>query len=235
MNCRFLLCGATLCHIVLGPRRACYIDINRARRHDGRQSVLLPYWLLFGFCALGSLITYRATGANSRSLAYLTIIGVAICLMIGLRYQVGGDWFGYVRIFKRIELAGFFGSIGSSDPGYILANWLSAQMGGGLWLADLLCAMIFTAGLISFCSRQPNPWLALAVAVPYLIIVVAMGYTRQAVAIGLIMVGLSAKGETTLLRMALFVTLAATFHKSAIVVLPLFLPWPGRPIAFSLR
>ena len=183
---------------------------------------MLPYWLLFGICALGSLITYRATKANSRSLVYLTIIGVAICLMIGLRYQVGGDWFGYVRIFKRIELAGFFGSIGSSDPGYILVNWLSAQIGGGLWLADLLCAIIFTTGLMNFCSRQPSPWLALVVAVPYLIIVVAMGYTRQAVAIGLIMFGLSARGETTLLRMAFFVTLAATFHKSAIVVLPLF-------------
>ena len=183
---------------------------------------MLPYWLLFGICALGSLITYRATGANSRSLVYLTIIGVAICLMIGLRYHVGGDWFGYVRIFKRIELAGFFGSIGSSDPGYILINWLSAKMGGGLWLTDLLCAIIFTTGLIRFCWRQTSPWLALVVAVPYLIIVVAMGYTRQAAAIGLIMFGLSAKGETTLLRMLFLVSLAAAFHKTAIVVLPLF-------------
>jgi hypothetical protein len=211
-----------LCHIVLGPRRACYIGISQAGRHGRRQSVLLPYWLLFGICALGSLITYRSTRADSRSLVYLTIVAIAICLLIGLRDRVGGDWYAYVRIFKRIELAGFFGSIGSSDPGYILINWLSAQMGGGLWLADLLCAVIFTAGLISFCSRQPSPWLALVVAVPYLIIVVAMGYTRQATAIGLVMFGLSARGETTLLRMTFFVTMAATFHKTAIVVLPLF-------------
>ena len=141
--------------------------------------------------------------------------------MIGLRYQVGGDWFGYIRIFKRIELVGFLGSIGRTDPGYIALNWLAGQLGGSLWLADSFCAVIFTAGLVSFSSNQPNPWLSLVVAVPYLIIVVAMGYTRQAVAIGLIMFALSSRGYVSLLRVAVFVLLAASFHKTAVIVFPI--------------
>ena len=182
---------------------------------------MFPYWLLFGICALGALVTHRPRRAESTTQVYLAFIGLAIFLMIGLRDQVGGDWFSYVNLVKRVELVGFFGSIGKTDPGYVALNWVAGQMGGGLWLVDLFCAGIFTAGLISFCSNQPNPWLALVVAVPYLIIVVAMGYTRQAVAIGLVMFALSARRYVSLMRVAVFVALAAAFHKTAIIAFPL--------------
>ena len=36
-----------------------------------------------------------------------------------------------------------------------------------------------------FVRRQPMPWLGLLVAIPYLVIVVGMGYSRQAIALGL--------------------------------------------------
>jgi hypothetical protein len=60
-----------------------------------------------------------------------------------------------------------------------------------------------------------------AVAVPYLIIVVAMGYTRQAVAIGIILAGLSITDRKSLGRFAIYIVFAAAFHKSAVIVLPL--------------
>jgi hypothetical protein len=64
------------------------------------------------------------------------------------------------------------------------------------------------------------------VAVPYLIIVVAMGYTRQAAAIGFILAALASldRSEITLssmVRLAFYVFGAVIFHKSAIIVLPL--------------
>ena len=50
-------------------------------------------------------------------------------------------------------------------------------------------AVPFTYGLFRICRQQPNPWLALVVATPFLIIVVGMGYTRQAAAMGFLMIG----------------------------------------------
>ncbi len=109
-----------------------------------------------------------------------------------------------------------------ADPGYYLINivvqWFDAQ----LWVVNAVCALIFAWGLMRFCEAQERPWLAAVVAVPYLVIVVAMGYTRQAVAIAVIMAGLASyihKGS--LLRFAAYVALAATFHKTAVVALPL--------------
>jgi hypothetical protein len=52
--------------------------------------------------------------------------------------------------------------------------------------------------------------------------VVAMGYTRQGVSIGLIMAGLAAYSRHgSVLRFAAYVAIAATFHKTAVVALPL--------------
>jgi len=54
------------------------------------------------------------------------------------------------------------------------------------------------------------------------VIVVAMGYSRQAVAIGIVMAGLAALANgASLVRFAVYVAVAALFHKTAVVVLPL--------------
>ncbi len=85
-----------------------------------------------------------------------------------------------------------------------------------------MCGAIFTWGLLRFCRAQPDPWLAFAIAIPYLVIVVAMGYTRQAVALGILMAGLAAfqRGGSTI-RFAVYVAVAALFHKTAVVAFPL--------------
>jgi EpsG family len=108
------------------------------------------------------------------------------------------------------------------DPGYQLLSWTVRRMGIEIWLVNLVCGTIFAWGLLRFAKVQPNPWLAILVAVPYLVTVVAMGYTRQATAIGILMAGLAAvhQGATTL-RFAFYVLAAALFHKTAVVVLPL--------------
>ena len=109
-----------------------------------------------------------------------------------------------------------------SDPGYMLINWLSLNLGTDIWLVNLISAMVFTWGLARFAREQPNPWLAIVIAVPYLVIVVAMGYTRQAVAIGIILAGLArVHHHQSMVKFGLYVLFAATFHKSAVIILPL--------------
>jgi hypothetical protein len=64
--------------------------------------------------------------------------------------------------------------------------------------------------------------LSLLLAIPYLIVVVAMGYTRQAAALGLLMVGLASLLRTgSIPRLLFWTAIAALFHKSAVVCLPL--------------
>lgn len=144
-----------------------------------------------------------------------------LALMIGLRYHVGGDWGNYDRIFGEVRYLDLADAVRAGDPGYYFLNWAALQMNWGIWFVNLICGIIFTWGLVKFARQQPNPWLAILVAIPYLIIVVAMGYTRQAVAIGFIMAGLATLNRSSILRFSLYVFGAVLFHKSAIVILPI--------------
>lgn len=145
-----------------------------------------------------------------------------LIVMIGWRHEVGGDWWSYLGHVEAVagrSLASVFQ--GRHDPAYVFLNWLGANLGGGIYFVNIVCAVIFSLGLAAFCNAQPRPWLALTVAVPYLVIVVAMGYTRQGVAIGLAMLAISSLERGGFARFLFWITLAATFHKSAIILVPL--------------
>jgi hypothetical protein len=182
---------------------------------------LLPYWLLFSLFAAGSL-QYRRLGPTAVQAApILWAAGCVVAIMIGFRYQVGGDWSAYQKMYESVLYLKLSTALGMGDPGYMLLNWIAAAIGAEIWFVNSVCGFIFSWGLLTFARRQPNPWLAMAVAVPYLVIVVAMGYARQAVAIGIILAALADVERRSLLRFVGYVALAAAFHKSAVVVIPL--------------
>jgi hypothetical protein len=165
---------------------------------------------------------YRRRGLiGSQSAPLLVFGGLVIALMIGFRYEVGGDWHTYEELFAYASYLDFWTNLATGDPGYSLLNWLGNRIGAGIWFVNLACGLIFSWGLIRFARRQTNPWLAVLVGIPYLVIVVAMGYTRQGVAIGIVLAGLSVLDRTSVVRFGGYILLAAAFHKSAIVVLPL--------------
>lgn len=158
---------------------------------------------------------------HDRASAQWKGIFVLLVLMIGWRHEVGGDWETYIEEIDRIiDGSSEFGSK-VQDPMFALFNWVAANLGFGVYFVNLLSAIFFSWGLLVFCRAQPRPWLALTVAVPYLITVVAMGYTRQGAAIGVAMLGMVALGRGSSLRFMLWIALAATFHKSAIILVPL--------------
>lgn len=182
---------------------------------------MLPYWLLFTAFAAGALQHRQSVARPVSGGPLLILMILAVALIVGLRYDVGGDWETYVEIFYRTGFLNLRDALLTGDPGYSLVNWTMYQLGLGMWAVNLVCAAMFAWGLSKFARSQPNPWLALLIAVPYLVIVVAMGYTRQAVALGFIMAGLASIQGRSILKFSIYIALAATFHKTAVVILPL--------------
>ena len=178
---------------------------------------MLPYWLLFGFCAIGAILS-RPRGEGSRRHPMLWAAAAAITLMIGFRFEVGADWENYLRIFERLQYVSLETALQKSDPSYQLLNWWVADNGWRIWVVNLVCAGLFAWGLIRFCLSQPYPWIAMSVAVPYIVIVVAMGYTRQGAALGIIMAGLADYlRRESIMRLAAYIAFAATFHATAVL------------------
>ena len=180
------------------------------------------YWVMFLVPAWASIAAPgKPRPVGKRLEASWLRVGVLLALLIGLRHQVGGDWFNYESHYLDMVGAPLSEVFEGHDPGYYLLVWLSTQVGGGVYLANLVFGTLFSVGLAAFCRQQPRPWLALAVAVPYMVIVVGMGYSRQGVALGLAMLGMVGLAKKNNLQFVLCVALAATFHKSAVLLVPL--------------
>lgn len=144
-----------------------------------------------------------------------------LTLIIGLRYKVGGDWGNYFRYLYGARNLTLSDLAAVEDPGYWALNMLSTWLGWGMTGVNLLGGLFFAAGLVVFCRSLPRPWLALNCAMPYFVTVVAMGYTRQAIAVGLAMIGLVALQRSRYVRFGMWVLLGALFHKSAVVLVPI--------------
>lgn len=186
-----------------------------------------PYWLMFLLPALAALGERgRRAGAGGRLAAprIPTIwwgVMLILTLLVGWRHEVGGDWQSYLGHLYIARIESHTAEWWWNDPGYRLLEWLAMQGGWGIYAVNLMAAALFSAGLVVFCRHLPRPWLALAVAVPYLVIILGMGYSRQGVALGCVMVGLVALGNGQVRKFVLWAVLGATFHKSAVLLMPM--------------
>ena len=188
---------------------------------------MLPYWLFFLVPAMAALASaplfyLRADGARPTRIneAWVLVI-LLLTVVIGFRYEVGGDWGNYFRYLLGAHDLNFFDLRAVEDPGYWALNIISVQLGFGMTGVNTIGAFIFSIGLVIFCRSTPRPWVALACALPYLVTVVAMGYTRQSIALGLAMIGLVMLGRGQFVAFAVWVLLGALFHKSAVVLIPI--------------
>ena len=177
---------------------------------------------MLGYFLAGT--AFSPPAANSRESRPLLLIGTfLIAILIGLRFEVGGDWERYLLVFRYVGHVDLGRALEVGDPGYQFLNWTVQQLGGSIWLVNLFCGLIFSWGLFRLAQTQPDPWLAIVVAIPYLVVVVGMGYSRQAVAIGILMAGLASieRGGAKLVRFGIYVAAAALFHRTAVVAFPL--------------
>lgn len=212
---------------------------------------MLIYWVMLIFFAVGAMaegtrlhradlasayhpgaaIPFAPAGQDRTN--FLLLVGTLLIIcVVGFRYEVGGDWTGYLAIFQEATTDSFRRSLSKGDPAFQALNWTVRHFGYQIWLINLVAAAIFGWGLLRFCSSQPRPWLCFVVAIPYLVIVVAMGYTRQGVALGILMAGMARQARgASLLNFAVYVAIAALFHKTAIVVFPIA-AWSSRGSQF---
>jgi hypothetical protein len=179
---------------------------------------MLPYWLLFGFFAGGALTTRLRQRGEAMTMFW---VGWAIMtLMIGLRFHVGVDWANYQTIWRNAgnQTLGQLLVTYRNDPVFYSLAWGLKNGGLPFWSLMLVCATVFTFGLFRYSRLQPNPWLAVTVAVPYLVIVVAMSGVRQATALGFVFLALIAFSEERTKAFLWWMLCAVLFHASAIII-----------------
>lgn len=188
----------------------------------------ITYWFLFFTAAFKSMHASNTSSLknynkNEIIISWWHVCFIVIVLLIGFRFEVGGDWGTYIELAESTKNSSFDSIFSNlrNDVSYQLINWLGQNLGGGIYLVNFICAIFFSWGLIKFCRILPRPWLALVIAIPYLLIVVAMGYSRQGIAIGISLLAISALMQNKNIQFVAWILFAATFHKSSAILLPI--------------
>ena len=129
------------------------------------------------------------------------------------------DWFAYEQHFIRFGRMTFDAIIAEGEVGWTFLVLTLNAFGLGMTALTLVTAIIFCAGVFAIARSCQEPMLAIVASTPYLAIAVAMSGMRQAVAMGLVFLVLSAWYRWPLAVKVGVILLASTFHFSAIALL----------------
>lgn len=173
---------------------------------------MIVYWSMFAIPAILAVLLYE----SDRRIALFATIAVLICFffVMGFR-QNGGDFYTYNLYYELVDGQSFAVVTGKTDFLYGVANWISMQFDWGIYGVNAICAVIFLLSFYMFSRHEPYPLLSLAVATSYLIIVVAIGYTRQGVAAGLLLWGTVYLRNKEPAKYLVLQMLAIGFHTTA--------------------
>ena len=193
---------------------------------------MLIYSIAIAIPAIGFLVQ-QYISEKTNNFMWIGLSGFWL-ILIGFRHEVGCDWEPYSTLYHSVEfqIANFSELMGSDAsrskiletlytgaPGYTVVNWISALAGLGIYGVNTICAIVVIFALNIFCRKTASPWLAWFIATPYFLIVVAMGYSRQAVALGFLLWALTLLiEERKFLFYIVLVLIAASFHKWAFLI-----------------
>jgi len=179
---------------------------------------MFPYIVTFFFPAIFALLQPANKPWKNIKLWLPAIIYLII--FIGLRHEVGSDWFNYLPMFENdAAMMSYADARVHDDPFFWLIMVWVYKMGWTIHIVNLISAIIFVTGLTVFVRRMPNPWLALLVAISYTVLTLGMGYVRQGVALGLSLWAITALLDKRFIKYIILIIIAAGFHKSAIIML----------------
>lgn len=177
------------------------------------------YVLMFLIPLSFSLYSYNLDDKVKK--LFWLVFGVLLILIIGLRHEIGVDWEAYKRHYDLTVNEKLQDIIFTSDIAYASLNWFIALFSGKVYTVNFLCSIIFVYGLISFCRKQQSPGIAFIVAIPILVLIVGMSYTRQSVAVGIELLALPAIISGNNKKFIILIIIASLFHFSAIFLLTL--------------
>ncbi len=162
---------------------------------------------------------------------------------MGLRHNVGADWYTYNFYYNNCNnpfiISNF--SINSvitfiiSEPIYHSINFLACKFNLGVHLVNFISAILAITPLFYIASKQRDKFLIPVLSFSYFIVVICMGYTRQSMAIGFVLIAVYFWTDQKFYKYLLFSTLAFLSHKSAILIFGLTLIYTANYlILFSL-
>ena len=180
---------------------------------------MISYWLLLLPFSFRSLTHPNEKWNNA---TFFSII-IFLVLFIGLRYDVGADSGNYQVVLIKVRATA--NNIFMKEYFFYLLCKLSLYLNWGVTGVNLFSSVFFSTGLVSYCRTLPRPWLGLSISIPYMVIAVGMGYTKQSISLGLLLYGLTLLSKRKILPYIIVILISSLFHLTSLIGLFLLVPF----------
>lgn len=148
-----------------------------------------------------------------------------ICILIaGLRYGIGFDYWNYERQFASIQQTAWLSPWDfSSEIGFVELTKLFQLISANTNVLYTLYAALMV-GIVGYViwRRSEMPWLSFFLFITLQYLASAMNYLRQTLAGFLFLLAIPYLQKRRLLPYLLIVLLAASVHKSALILIPVY-------------
>lgn len=179
---------------------------------------MLPYYLLIGASLAGAPLTARGTGYRQ---GYLLLMGLACWLLASLRYVTGFDYRFYESAFQTVDASGL-GGASWSELGYLLLNLAVSLLGGDYRGFLLVFHFLLTFLVFTWIGRYSrSPWLSVFLFLTLQYFALSMNFLRQSLAAAIVLWTYPFLKSRRFLPTCGIVLLAACFHRTALIMLPL--------------
>ncbi len=190
----------------------------------------MPYLLIH----IGIIVTYfilrnRRDYISTRTAQFFAFINFLILLIfVGFRYEVGGDWVGYRRIFYPYKVHVFNGA---TDPLFVGLMYISSLFRHAISyqvLIFLMAAFFLIPIYWYFSCTKKNPIAYcgyVSLSFPFLIPLFGLGYLRQGISSSFSLFIWESFKKKNLPLCVLYCLIATGFHKSGLIffIFPLIL------------
>lgn len=221
---------------------------------------MLIYYLLFAFICLLAipLLAYKPT--KTKKIIYVCSIFFAFFLLCVFRYGIGNDYFTYYQIFHECADLKDFAAIQNSqyEIGFVILNKIISIFVNNIFSLYVVYAIIiFVPSAYVVCKYSKNPWISCMLYMCLTFLCNSMNFIRQTIAASIILLayGFIMKRKTkeydtdenstfksrflyNLLHchipVLLISVIAASFHYTAFIFIPLYLISLIKPNAYIL-
>lgn len=179
---------------------------------------MLPYCLLIGLSLTGAPLLARRPGHQLR---YLLVMGLSCWLLASLRYVTGFDYRFYEAVFRSVAASGLDGA-NWAEPGYLLLNLAVSLLCGDYRFFLFVFHFLLTLLVFTWIGRYSRaPWLSVFLFLTLQYFALSMNFLRQALAAAIVLWAYPFLRSHRFLPCCGIVLLAACFHRTALIMLPL--------------
>ena len=179
---------------------------------------MIFYLVTYTFLSILSLFKYFKY--------FFFLIIFLLIIIIGFRYEVGGDWYSYIGLLEEFD-GTFVDRFGYFFKDYLFQALLQvlSKFSHSYVILNLVSSIIFLTGMAFYISLFENKILNLTLAFPIYIMIIGMGFTKQSLALGLIFYSLYFMHKNKQTGSITLVLVASFIHIGSFIILFIQLPY----------